>query len=180
MTRNIYLFFSGNVWDTINHQESNFTNTPYMDFRINLEYTSHGRMEQVVQSKRIFTFTGIITSIDTFTNCLTMSRYVPEGNMTACGTDYLNKEWHSKSYILVYSFFVYYTPLSTIIYSYYHIVSVSFFFLFLFLPLRNYKSKYKAISFTQLAIFYFLDGCCPRKSNERSGKENECCFFTVR
>ncbi|CAL7938253.1 unnamed protein product [Xylocopa violacea] len=51
------------------------------------------------------------------------NRYVPEGNMTACGTDYLSEEWSSKSYILVYSVFVYYTPLFTIIYSYYFIVS---------------------------------------------------------
>ncbi|XP_046412591.1 rhodopsin-like isoform X1 [Neodiprion fabricii] len=51
------------------------------------------------------------------------NRYVPEGNMTACGTDYLSKAWLSKSYILVYSLFVYYLPLSTIIYSYYYIVS---------------------------------------------------------
>ncbi|KAG7200522.1 hypothetical protein KM043_001086 [Ampulex compressa] len=51
------------------------------------------------------------------------NRYVPEGNMTACGTDYLSKDWLSKSYILVYSVFVYYTPLFTIIYSYYFIVS---------------------------------------------------------
>ncbi|XP_078033316.1 long wavelength sensitive opsin 2 [Augochlora pura] len=51
------------------------------------------------------------------------NRYVPEGNLTACGTDYLTLEWSSKSYILVYSVFVYYTPLFTIIYSYYHIVS---------------------------------------------------------
>lgn len=51
------------------------------------------------------------------------NRYVPEGNMTACGTDYLSKDWGSKSYILVYSVFVYYLPLFTIIYSYYFIVS---------------------------------------------------------
>ncbi|KAK0163558.1 hypothetical protein PV327_007228 [Microctonus hyperodae] len=51
------------------------------------------------------------------------NRYVPEGNMTACGTDYLTKDWSSKSYILVYSVFVYYTPLFTIIYSYWFIVS---------------------------------------------------------
>ncbi|KAK7866062.1 hypothetical protein R5R35_013561 [Gryllus longicercus] len=50
------------------------------------------------------------------------NRYVPEGNMTACGTDYLNKDWFSRSYILVYSVFVYYLPLFTIIYSYYFIV----------------------------------------------------------
>nr|QWV42715.1 long wavelength sensitive opsin [Biphyllus sp. CRS 2021] len=50
------------------------------------------------------------------------NRYVPEGNMTACGTDYLNKEWFSRSYILVYSIFVYFLPLFTIIYSYWFIV----------------------------------------------------------
>ncbi|XP_065164859.1 rhodopsin-like [Atheta coriaria] len=50
------------------------------------------------------------------------NRYVPEGNMTACGTDYLNTEWLSKSYILVYSVFVYFLPLFGIIYSYWFIV----------------------------------------------------------
>nr|APY20654.1 long wavelength sensitive opsin [Pogonus chalceus] len=50
------------------------------------------------------------------------NRYVPEGNMTACGTDYLNKEWLSRSYILVYSVFVYFLPLLVIIYSYFFIV----------------------------------------------------------
>ncbi|KAF9795137.1 hypothetical protein SFRURICE_004509 [Spodoptera frugiperda] len=29
------------------------------------------------------------------------NRYVPEGNMTACGTDYLSKDWFSRSYILI-------------------------------------------------------------------------------
>lgn len=42
--------------------------------------------------------------------------------MTACGTDYLTKDWFSRSYILVYSFFVYFLPLFTIIYAYYFIV----------------------------------------------------------
>lgn len=50
------------------------------------------------------------------------NRYVPEGNMTACGTDYLNKDWFSRSYILVYSIFVYYSPLFLIMYSYYFII----------------------------------------------------------
>lgn len=52
------------------------------------------------------------------------NRYVPEGNMTACGTDYLTKDWFSRSYILVYSFFVYFLPLFMIIYSYWFIVKV--------------------------------------------------------
>ncbi|CAG5058877.1 unnamed protein product [Parnassius apollo] len=50
------------------------------------------------------------------------NRYVPEGNMTACGTDYLTKDWLSRSYILVYAIFVYFSPLFLIIYSYYFIV----------------------------------------------------------
>lgn len=50
------------------------------------------------------------------------NRYVPEGNMTACGTDYLTKEWVSRSYILVYSVFVYFMPLLLIVYSYYFII----------------------------------------------------------
>ncbi|XP_071442471.1 opsin-1-like [Hetaerina americana] len=50
------------------------------------------------------------------------NRYVPEGNMTACGTDYLSKDWVNKSYILVYSVFCYWLPLLTIIYSYFFIV----------------------------------------------------------
>lgn len=53
-------------------------------------------------------------------------RYVPEGNLSSCGLDFLSKSWYSKSYILVYSLFVYYTPLLLIIYSYYFIISVRF------------------------------------------------------
>ncbi|OXU26320.1 hypothetical protein TSAR_000720 [Trichomalopsis sarcophagae] len=51
------------------------------------------------------------------------NRYVPEGNMTSCGTDYVSDDWLGKSYILVYSIFVYYTPLFSIILCYWHIVS---------------------------------------------------------
>nr|BAQ54866.1 opsin, long-wavelength sensitive type [Anax parthenope] len=50
------------------------------------------------------------------------NRYVPEGNMTACGTDYLTKEWFHKSYILIYSLFCYFLPLGLIIHSYFFIV----------------------------------------------------------
>lgn len=52
------------------------------------------------------------------------NRYVPEGNMTACGTDYLTKDWYSRSYIIVYSIWAYLIPLITIIYSYYFILKV--------------------------------------------------------
>lgn len=50
------------------------------------------------------------------------NKYVPEGNMTACGTDYLNKDWGTRSYILTYALFVYWTPLFTIIYCYFFIL----------------------------------------------------------
>ncbi|CAG9831845.1 unnamed protein product [Diabrotica balteata] len=50
------------------------------------------------------------------------NRYVPEGNMTACGTDYLNQDPLSKSYLYVYGVFVYFFPLFIIIYSYFFIV----------------------------------------------------------
>ncbi|ROT69197.1 opsin [Penaeus vannamei] len=35
------------------------------------------------------------------------NRYVPEGNMLACGTDYLTESEFSKSYLYVYSVWVY-------------------------------------------------------------------------
>lgn len=50
--------------------------------------------------------------------------------MTACGTDYLSKEWLSRSYILIYSVFCYFMPLLLIIYSYFFIVQVEYYFLF--------------------------------------------------
>ncbi|XP_014472264.1 PREDICTED: rhodopsin-like [Dinoponera quadriceps] len=68
-------------------------------------------------------FIWIFSLIWTILPMVGWNRYVPEGNMTACGTDYLTEDWSSKSYILVYSIFVYYMPLFIIIYSYYFIVS---------------------------------------------------------
>ncbi|KAF7996780.1 hypothetical protein HCN44_002426 [Aphidius gifuensis] len=67
----------------------------------------------------IWSFAGVWTILP----LLGWNRYVPEGNMTSCGTDFLNQEWSSKSYIVVYSCFVYFTPLFLIIYSYWFIVS---------------------------------------------------------
>jgi len=46
--------------------------------------------------------------------------------MTACGLDYLNKEWHSRSYIICYAIFCFFMPLFTIIYSYFFIVQAVF------------------------------------------------------
>ncbi|XP_065334636.1 rhodopsin-like [Cloeon dipterum] len=49
-------------------------------------------------------------------------KYAPEGNMTACGTDYLSKDPINRSYIFAYAVFVYFLPLLTIVYSYFFIV----------------------------------------------------------
>lgn len=73
----------------------------------------------ILQILIIWSFAGVWTALP----MIGWNRYVPEGNMTACGTDYLTKNWFSRSYILVYSVFVYYTPLFTIIYSYWFIVA---------------------------------------------------------
>ncbi|XP_014274075.1 rhodopsin [Halyomorpha halys] len=50
------------------------------------------------------------------------NRYVPEGNMLSCGTDYFATDWYSKSYVIIYATIAYFTPLFLIIYSYYFIV----------------------------------------------------------
>ncbi|KAK4296001.1 hypothetical protein Pmani_031468 [Petrolisthes manimaculis] len=50
------------------------------------------------------------------------NRYVPEGNMTACGTDYLSEDAFSHSYLYIYSVFVYFLPLLANIYLYFFIV----------------------------------------------------------
>ncbi|KAG7157296.1 Opsin 1-like 1 [Homarus americanus] len=50
------------------------------------------------------------------------NRYVPEGNMTACGTDYLTEDVFSHSYLYIYSVWVYFVPLIVIVYSYTFIV----------------------------------------------------------
>lgn len=54
------------------------------------------------------------------------NRYVPEGNLTACGTDYLNEEFFSQSYLYIYGSFVWLTPLLIIIVAYSQIVSAVF------------------------------------------------------
>lgn len=67
-------------------------------------------------------FVWLFAALWTILPMVGWNRYVPEGNMTACGTDYLSKDWLSRSYILVYSIFVYFLPLLMIIYSYYFIL----------------------------------------------------------
>jgi r-opsin len=67
-------------------------------------------------------FIYIFASVWTVAPMFGWNRYVPEGNMTACGTDYLTKDWISRSYIIAYASWVWLTPLLTIIYSYYYIL----------------------------------------------------------
>lgn len=67
-------------------------------------------------------FIWLFAALWTFLPMFGWNRYVPEGNMTACGTDYLSKDWLSRSYIIVYGFFVYFLPLFMIIYSYFYIL----------------------------------------------------------
>lgn len=67
----------------------------------------------------VWTFSGIWTVAPMFG----WNRYVPEGNMTACGTDYLTKDMMSRSYLFCYTFWCYFLPLFLIIYSYYFILS---------------------------------------------------------
>ncbi|XP_046401905.1 rhodopsin-like [Ischnura elegans] len=62
------------------------------------------------------------SAIWTVAPLLGWNRYVPEGNMTSCGTDYLSTDWVSVSYIWAYSFYCYLLPLGIIIYAYWFIV----------------------------------------------------------
>merc|ERR1719391_47344 len=50
------------------------------------------------------------------------NRYVPEGNMTACGTDYLTESSFSHSYLYIYSAWAYIFPLFFNIYLYSYII----------------------------------------------------------
>jgi len=54
------------------------------------------------------------------------NRYVPEGNMTACGTDYLGEGWKSHAYLWAYGFWCYLFPLIIVIFAYSKIVSAVF------------------------------------------------------
>jgi len=50
------------------------------------------------------------------------NRYVPEGNLTACGTDYLTQTFLSQSYLYCLSFFGWLLPLMYIVFAYFNIV----------------------------------------------------------
>lgn len=95
------------------------------------------------------------------------NRYVPEGNMTACGTDYLTKDWFSRSYILTYSVFCYYMPFFLIVYSYWFIVQVRPF-------------SYNTPTISNSPKLDFNIGCfCSREEHARTGQENERCISSI-
>lgn len=52
------------------------------------------------------------------------NRYVPEGNMSACGLDYISHAWSSRTFIMFLSLTCFWLPLSMIIYSYTFILKV--------------------------------------------------------
>jgi len=54
------------------------------------------------------------------------NRYVPEGNLTACGTDYLTDDSMSHAYLYIYGAFVWFFPLLIIIGAYSQIVGAVF------------------------------------------------------
>lgn len=68
-------------------------------------------------------FIWLIATLWTVTPMLGWSRYVPEGNLTACSIDYMTRDWNPRSYLIMYSLFVYYTPLFLICYSYWFIIA---------------------------------------------------------
>jgi len=85
---------------------------------------------------------------------------VPEGNLTSCGIDYLERDWNPRSYLIFYSIFVYYIPLFLICYSYWFIIAVS--------------GDEKRI-FQSLNPIYPPSGCLrPREGHARAGQEDEC------
>ncbi|XP_005182983.1 opsin Rh1 [Musca domestica] len=68
-------------------------------------------------------FVWAMSSIWTFAPVLGWSRYVPEGNLTSCGIDYLERDWNPRTYLIFYTIFVYYVPLFLICYSYWFIIA---------------------------------------------------------
>ncbi|CAG0900341.1 unnamed protein product [Cyprideis torosa] len=67
-------------------------------------------------------FVWAFSLIWTIAPLLGWNRYVPEGNMAVCGTDSVSQDWMTKSYLIVYSTWVYFIPLAIILFSYFYIV----------------------------------------------------------
>ncbi|KAM7361418.1 opsin Rh1-like [Cochliomyia hominivorax] len=65
----------------------------------------------------------IMSSFWAIAPVLGWSRYVPEGNLTSCGIDYLERDWNPRTYLIFYTIFVYFLPLFLICYSYWFIIA---------------------------------------------------------
>nr|QIW86046.1 opsin L13 [Neogonodactylus oerstedii] len=59
----------------------------------------------------------------TLTPFIGWGRYTPEGNMAACGTDYLSTDFMNVSYLWAYTFWCFFFPLFYIIYCYWFLVA---------------------------------------------------------
>ncbi|XP_019891233.2 opsin Rh1-like [Musca domestica] len=68
-------------------------------------------------------FVWLMSAVWTFAPILGWSRYVPEGNLTSCGIDYMDHELNPVSYLIAYTIFVYVLPLFLICYSYWYIIA---------------------------------------------------------
>lgn len=71
-------------------------------------------------------FVWVLSLVWTIAPFFGWNRYVPEGNLTACGTDYLTDDAFSHSYLYVYGAWVYFLPLFIIIGAYSQIVGAVF------------------------------------------------------
>ncbi|KAK3875117.1 hypothetical protein Pcinc_019996 [Petrolisthes cinctipes] len=67
-------------------------------------------------------FAWILSAFWTFIPFFGWGRYVPEGNMCACGTDYFSMDINNLSYVHVYTFWCYIMPFFYICSSYFYIV----------------------------------------------------------
>lgn len=134
--------------------------------RFGLDDGSSSRLEQVIMRIREQIERRKYWKIST-------RRYVPEGNMTSCGTDYLNREWYSKSYILVYSVFAYFTPLFTITWAYYSVTRVRN-------PFDLFTGNNSWLQPSFQCCILFPDRLPTRKKYARSSQENEYSFYSSR
>ncbi|XP_075146057.1 opsin Rh1-like [Haematobia irritans] len=68
-------------------------------------------------------FVWSMSAIWTLAPLFGWSRYVPEGNLTSCGIDYLNHDFNPVSYLILYTIFVYILPFFLICYAYWYIIA---------------------------------------------------------
>merc|ERR1719249_305046 len=81
--------------------------------------TTGGAMARMAAAWTFFIVWGILPFFG-------WNRYVPEGNLTACGTDYLSQDFLSHSYLYGLCFIGWLVPLIWIVFAYYNIVGKVF------------------------------------------------------